>query len=156
MGLTHNHYQIFQTPGFVVLLTEMIHHVRVIPLDGRAHIDSKIRLWNGDSRGHWEGDTLVVETTNFSDKTSFRGSGANLHLVERFTRIGPERVAWEFTVEDPATWKQPWTGGIPFRRVEGPLYEYACHEGNYAMTNMLKGYRADEQAAAAEPKPAGR
>ena len=152
----NNHYQIFQTPGFVVLLTEMIHHVRVIPLDGRPHIDSQIRLWNGDSRGHWEGDTLVVETTNFSDKTSFRGSGANLHLVERFTRIGPERVAWEFTVEDATTWRQPWTGAIPFRRVEGPLYEYACHEGNYAMTNMLKGYRADEQAAAAESKPEGR
>ena len=152
----NNHYQIFQTPGFVVLLTEMIHHVRVIPIDGRPHIDLQIRLWNGDSRGHWEGDTLVVETTNFSDKTSFRGSGANLHLVERFTRTGPERVAWEFTVEDATTWRQPWTGGIPFRRVEGPLYEYACHEGNYAMTNMLKGYRASEQATAAESETTGR
>ena len=152
----NNHYQIFQTPGFVVLLTEMIHQVRVIPLDGRPHIDSQIRLWNGDSRGHWDGDTLVVETTNFSDKTSFRGAGANLHLVERFTRIGPARVAWEFTVEDATIWTRPWTGGIPFRRVEGPLYEYACHEGNYAMTNILKGYRADEQAAAAESEAEGR
>ena len=152
----NNHYQIFQTPGFVVLLTEMIHQVRVIPLDGRPHIDSKIRLWNGDSRGHWDGDTLVVETTNFSDKTSFRGSGANLHLVERFTRIGPARVTWEFTVEDATTWTRPWTGGIPFRRVAGPLYEYACHEGNYAMTNMLRGYRAAEQAAAAESETKGR
>ena len=139
-----------------MLLTEMIHQVRVIPLDGRPHIDSKIRLWNGDSLGHWEGDTLVVETTNFSDKTSFRGSGANLHVVERFTRTGPERVAWEFTVEDATTWRQPWTAGIPFRRVEGPLYEYACHEGNYAMTNMLKGSRASEQTPAAESETKGR
>ena len=149
----NNHYQIFQTPGAVVLLTEMIHHVRVIPLGDRPHIDPKIRLWNGDARGHWEGDTLVVETTNFSDKTSFRGSGANLHLIERFTRTGPDRVVWEFTVEDATIWTRPWTGGIPFRRVEGPVFEYACHEGNYAMATMLRGSRANEQAATvADPK----
>ena len=149
----NNHYQIFQTPGAVVLLTEMIHHVRVIPLGDRPHIDPKIRLWNGDSRGHWEGDTLVVETTNFSDKTSFRWSGANLHLIERFTRTGPDRVVWEFTVEDATIWTRPWTGGIPFRRVEGPVFEYACHEGNYAMATMLRGSRVNEQAATvADPK----
>ena len=125
----------------------MIHHVRVIPLGDRPHIDPNIRLWNGDSRWHWEGDTLVVETTNFSDKTSFRGSGANLHLIERFTRTGPDRVVWEFTVEDATIWTRPWTGGIPFRRVEGPVFEYACHEGNYAMATMLRGSRANEQAA---------
>ena len=143
----NNHYQIFQTPDSVVLLTEMIHHVRVIPLGERPHINPRIRLWNGDSRGHWEGNTLVVETTNFSDKTSFRGSGVNLHLIERFTRTAQDRIAWEFTVEDGTIWTRPWTGGIPFRQVEGPVYEYACHEGNYAMATMLRGSQANRPAA---------
>ena len=142
----NNHYQIFQTADSVVLLTEMIHNVRVIPLDERSHIDSRIRLWNGDSRGRWEGNTLVVETTNFSNKTSFRGAGADLHLTERFTRTAPDQIAWEFTVEDSTTWTRPWSGGIPFKQVTGPLYEYACHEGNYAMPTMLRGSRIDTSA----------
>ena len=143
----NNVHQIFQTPSYVVILTEMIHNVRIIPLDGRAHIDQGIRLWNGDSRGHWEGDTLVVETTNFSGKTRFRGSGANRHLIERFTRVADDTIEWEFTVDDPTTWTRSWTGMLPFARTEGPVYEYACHEGNYGLYNILAGARAAEKSA---------
>ena len=141
----NNHHQIFQTPGYVVILTEMIHNVRIIPLDGRPHIGAGISQWNGDSRGHWEGETLVVETTNFSDKEIFRGSGANRHLIERFTRVDADTIEWQFTVEDPTTWTKPWTGMLPFSKVEGPIYEYACHEGNYGLENLLAGARAEEQ-----------
>ena len=143
----NNNYQIFQTPGYVAILVEMIHHVRIIPLGDHPHIGQRIRLWNGDSRGHWEGNTLVVDTTDFSDKTNFRGSGANLHLVERFTRVDAETIDYRFTVEDPATWARPWTAALPFTKIEGPIYEYACHEGNYGMFNLLAGARAQEKAA---------
>ena len=152
----NNHHQIFQTPGYVVILTEMIHNVRIIPLDGRPHIGAGISQWNGDSRGHWEGDTLVVETTNFSDKEIFRGSGANRHLIERFTRVDADTIEWEFTVEDPTTWTKPWTGMLPFSKVEGPIYEYACHEGNYGMESILAGHRADEKAAEEAAKQGSR
>ena len=145
----NNHHQIFQTPGYVVILTEMIHNVRVIPLDGRPHIGQGIRLWNGDSRGHWDGDTLVVETTNFSDKTNFRGSGASLHLVERFTRVDADTIDWRFTVDDPTTWERSWTAVLPFTKVPGPIFEYACHEGNYGLFNLLAVARAQEKAAKA-------
>ena len=145
----NNNHQIFQTPSYVVMLTEMIHNVRIIPLDGHPYIDRGIRLWNGDSRGHWEGDTLVVETTHFSDEANFRGSGANRHLVERFTRVADDTIEWEFTVDDPTTWTRAWTGMLLFSRMEGPIYEYACHEGNYGMFNLLAGARAEEKAAAA-------
>ena len=142
----NNHYQIVQTSDYVAILVEMIHAVRVIPLDGRPHIDERLRLWNGDSRGRWEGDTLTVETTNFSDKTNFRGSGADLHLVERFRRVDADTIEYEFTVEDQGVWERPWTGMLPFTKTDAPVYEYACHEGNYGMTNLLVGARVEERA----------
>ena len=133
----------------MAILVEMIHAVRIIPLDGRPHIGESLRLWNGDSRGRWEGDTLVVETTNFSDKTNFRGSGANLHLVERLRRVDADTVEYEFTVEDPGAWERPWTGMLPFTKTEASIYEYACHEGNYGMTNLLIGARIEDRTAEA-------
>jgi hypothetical protein len=126
----------------------MIHDVRIIPLDGRPHIPSTIRQWTGDSRGHWEGDTLVVDTGNFSDKTHFRGADRNLHVIERFTRTGPDTIRYRFTVEDPTAFTKPWTGEIAMSPAAGPLYEYACHEGNYSMETMLSAARAQEKAAA--------
>ena len=143
----NNNYQILQTPGYVVILIEMIHDVRIIPLDGRPHLASNIRQWLGDSRGHWEGDELVVDTTNFTDKTPFRGSDRNLHLIERFKRIDAETILYRFTVDDPTAFTKPWSGEAPMTRTPGPIYEYACHEGNYGMTNILSGARADEKAA---------
>ena len=143
----NNNYQILQTPGYVVIFIEMIHDVRIIPLDGRPHLASNIRQWLGDSRGHWEGDELVVDTTNFTDKAPFRGSDRNLHLIERFKRIDAETILYRFTVDDPAAFTKPWSGEAPLTRTPGPIYEYACHEGNYGMTNILSGARADEKAA---------
>jgi hypothetical protein len=141
----NNHYQIVQGPGYVAILVEMIHDVRIIPLDGRPHLPHNIRQWKGDSRGRWEGQTLVVETTNFSGNTSFRGSGPGLRLVERFSRPGQDTLLYEFTVDDPASFTRPWTAQLPMARASGPLYEYACHEGNYAMVNILGGARAAER-----------
>jgi hypothetical protein len=143
----NNNYQILQSPGYVTILIEMIHDVRIIPLDGRPHISKNIRQWMGDSRGHWEGQTLVVDTTNFTDRTNFMGSGENLHLIERFTRTDANTLLYQFTVDDPATFTRPWSGEIPMTKAEGPIYEYACHEGNYSMETMLKGARAQEKAA---------
>ena len=148
----NNNYQIVQGPGYVVILVEMIHDARVIPIDTqnapRPHVDSTIREWLGDSRGHWEGNTLVVETTNFNDKTRFQRAGPNMHLVERFTRTAPDTITYEFTVDDPSAFSRPWTAQIPMKRTEGPIIEYACNEGNYAMEGMLAGARADEKKAA--------
>ena len=144
----NNNLQIIQGAGYVVILYEMIHEARVIPLDGRPHPDASIHQWLGDSRGRWDGDTLVVDVTNFSDKTSFRGSSAGLHLVERFTRLDANTMNYEFTVSDPATWARPWTVAMPMPRVQGVMYEYACHEGNYGLTGQLAGARADERNAA--------
>jgi len=141
----NNNYQIIQTPDAVVIFNEMIHDVRIVPMDGRPHISSGIRHWLGDSRGHWEGDTLVIDTTNFTDKTAFRGSGENMHLAERFTRIDADTLLYEFTVNDPETFTKPWTAQIPSVRSDGAIYEYACHEGNYAMTGMLSSARAEEK-----------
>ena len=139
--------QIFQnTPDHVVLLNEMVHTARIVPLDGRPH--GTLPQWTGDSRGRWEGNTLVVETTNFLRETSFRDSTANLYLVERLTRVDPDTLLYEFTVSDPTTWTRPWTAQIPMRRSESPLFEYACHEGNYGMEGTLSGARAIEKAAA--------
>ena len=138
--------QIFQTSDYVVLLNEMVHAARIVPLDGRLH--GTLPQWKGDSRGWWEGETLVVETTNFLRETSFRDSSANLHLVERLTRIDPDTLLYEFTVSDPTTWRRPWTAQIPMRRSESPLFEYACHEGNYGMEGTLSGARAIENEAA--------
>ena len=122
----------------------MIHDMRIIPLDGRPHLPSSVRQWLGDSVGHWEGDTLVVDTTNFTDKTHFRGSDENLHVVERFTRIGPNAIQYRFTINDPTAFTKPWAGEIVMGKSSGPVYEYACHEGNYSLTSMLSGARAEE------------
>jgi len=143
----NNNYQILQTPGYVVILVEMIHDHRIIPLDGRPHVGAHVRQLNGDSRGRWEGDTLVVETTNFTDKVGFRGARENLHLIERFTRIDRDTIDYQFTVSDETTWTRPWTGVLPLKRIEGPIYEYACHEGNVGMEGILSGARADDRAA---------
>ena len=144
----NNNYQIVQSPGYLAIYSEMIHEVRIIPLDGSPHIAKNIRQWLGDSRGRWEGNTLVVDTTNFTDKTNFKGSTANLHLIERFTRADADTLLYEFTVDDPTTFTRPWTAQIPMSRSEGPIYEYACHEGNYALPHILAGARAEEKAAA--------
>jgi len=147
-GPYNNNFQILETPQQVVILNEMIHSARVIPLDGRPHLASAIRLLMGDSRGHWEGDTLVVDTTNFSGEYSFRGSDENLHLTERFKRLTPETLLYEFTVDDPTAFTHPWTVQIPVTKAKGPIFEYACHEGNYAMTDILAGARAAESRGA--------
>ncbi len=144
----NNNYQIFQGPGYVAILVEMIHDVRIIPLDGRPHLPSTVRQWLGDSRGRWEGNTLVVDTTNFTDKTRFRGSSENLHLTERFTRTDPDTILYEYTVNDPATWTKPWTAQVTMTKSDSRVYEYACHEGNYGMAGILEGARADEKNAA--------
>ena len=146
-GGYNQNVQIFQTPDHVVLLNEMVHTARIVPLDGRPH--GPIPQWVGDSRGRWEGETLVVETTNFLRETSFRSSSANLHLVERFTRVDADTLLYEFTVDDPMTWTRPWTAEIPMRNSAAPLFEYACHEGNYGMEGTLSGARALEKAARA-------
>ena len=145
----NNLLQIMQAPGSVAMLHETNHHTRVIPTDGRPHIPQSIRQWQGDSVGRWEGDTLVVDTTNFSGvAANFRGSGEKLHLVERFTRISDETLIYAFTVEDPTTWAKPWSVEIPMTRNPGPVYEWACHEGNNMIVNILRGARvADEEAA---------
>jgi hypothetical protein len=148
----NNNYQIVQGPGYAVIVVEMIHDARIIPIDppgtARPHLNQGVRQLMGDPRGHWEGDTLVVETTNFTDKTRYQGSTPNMKLTERFTRTAPETLTYEFTVEDPAAFTKPWTGQIPMKHAEGPMLEYACNEGNYAMTGMLAGARADEKKAA--------
>jgi len=146
-GPYNNNLQIVQTPQFVILHTEMIHEARVVPMDGRPHADAKVRQWLGDPRGRWDGDTLVVDSTNFTDRTTFRGSGAGLHLVERFTRIDADTIEYRFTVEDPTTWTRPWTVAYPMTRSDGPMYEYACHEGNYGLRDILSGARWEEKAS---------
>jgi len=147
-GPYNNNLQIVQTPGYVLLFTEMIHDARVVPMDGRPHSSPGLRSWMGDSRGRWEGDTLVVDTTNFTDRTNFRGSGANLHLVERFTRVDADTIDYRFTVEDPTTWTKPWTVAYPIVKTDGPIYEFACHEGNYGLRDILTGARYEERVAA--------
>jgi hypothetical protein len=136
----YSYYQIFQTAGYVVLFTEMIHEARIIPLDGRPHLPQNIRQWSGDSRGRWEGKTLVVDTTNFSPKSYYMGSAENLHLVERFTRVAPDRLDYTVTLDDPTTWTKPWTAVIRLKATREHIYEFACHEGNYvSMVSMLSG-----------------
>ena len=148
-GLYNNHYQIFQTPGHVVIFMEMIHDARIIPLDTRPPLPDGVRQWNGDSRGRWNGDTLVIETTHFTGKTNFRGSADNLHLVERLTRVDADTIDYRFTVTDPTTWTRPWTARVPLNRNDGPLYEYACHEGNDGLAGILQVNRNIEKAEAA-------
>ena len=143
----NNNVQVFQVPGYIVLLNEMVHNARIIPVDGRPHLGSDIRQWVGDSRGHWDGDTLVVETSNFTEKTNFRGSGRNMRLVERFTRVGEDTLLYDYTIDDPESFERPWSVSVPMKRAELPLFEYACHEGNYGMPGSLSGARAIEHAA---------
>jgi hypothetical protein len=144
----HNYYQIVQTPGYVMLLSEAMHDARIIPLDGRPHLPQHIRLWLGDSRGRWEGSTLIVETTNFSPKSSLLGSAENLHVVERFTRTAIDRINYEITLTDPTTWATPWTAVVRLKRTNDKMYEDACHEGNQnVMRGILAGARAKEKAA---------
>ena len=138
--------QLFQTPDHLVMLTEMVHTVRVIPLDGTPPLVEGLRQLSGDSRGHWEGKTLVVETANFEARRDWRGSTEGMRLVERFTRVDADTLEYEFTVTDPETWDAPWTVNLPMRRNEFQMFEYACHEGNYSMEAMLGGARADERA----------
>jgi hypothetical protein len=147
-----NLLQIVQGPGYVTLLHEIDHSTRVIPTDGRPHVPPNIRLWQGDSVGHWEGNTLVVDTTNFTNLTAFRGSSENLHLVERFTRAADDTLMYQFTVEDPTTWAKPWTAEVPWAKTKGPVYEYACHEGNTMIATILHGARVAEEDAAKKGK----
>ena len=152
----NSNLQIVQNAGHVAILQEMIHSARIIPTDGSPHLPPEIRQWMGDSRGHWEGDTLVVDTTNFTDKTAFRNSTANLHLVERFKRVDAETLIYEFTAEDPDTWVRPWTAQIAMVRIEGPIFEFACHEGNLGIANTLSAARAQEKAAEEAAKKVGK
>jgi hypothetical protein len=142
--------QIQQGKGYVAILHEEIHDTRIIPVDGRPHLGPNIRQFLGDSRGHWEGNTLVVDTTNFNDKTNFHGSGENLHVIERFTRVDADTILYQFTVEDPTTWTRPWSAELPMTRIKGPIYEFACHEGNFDMVNNLTQAREQEAKAAEE------
>ena len=142
-GAYNNNVQLFQTPGYVVILNEMVHSTRVVPLDGRPH--GRISQWQGDSRGHWEGNTLVIDTTNFKQGTNVAGTSASTHLIERFTRTDANALLYEFTVNDPTMWTKPWSAIVPMTKTEGPIYEYACHETNYAMSGILAGARAEEK-----------
>ncbi|HEY7444656.1 MAG TPA: hypothetical protein VH701_19660, partial [Vicinamibacterales bacterium] len=146
LGAAYNSYfQIFQTRDHVAILMETIHDARIIPLDGRPHVGQNVRQWHGDSVGRWEGDTLVVETTNYSPKSDFRGARENLHIVERFTRVSPGRIDYEVVVNDPTTWTRPWTAMIPLKLTQEEIYEFACHEGNEGMVGILAGARAQEK-----------
>ncbi len=145
-GPYNNNVQLVQTREYVAILNEMIHDLRIIPMDRRPRAGETILQWMGDSRGHWEGSTLVVETIHFTDERNFRGSGGNLRLVERFTRVGRDTIDYQFTATDPTTWSRPWTAAFPLTKTLEPLYEYACHEGNYlSMAGTLSGARAQEK-----------
>jgi hypothetical protein len=148
-GFYNHNYQIVQTRDHVVILVEMVHDARIVPLDGRPHVSPVIRSWLGDSRGRWDGDTLVVETRNVNDKVFERGVlfgvGGDLQLTERFRRTGADSIDYQFTVNAPGAYTRPWTVATPMARIDGPIYEYACHEGNYAVPNILKGARAQEK-----------
>ena len=141
----NNNLQIFQSAGYVGILQEIVHDVRMIPLDGRPHLPASIRQWRGDSRGHWDGNTLVADTTNFTSKGAFFASATeSLHVIERFTRTAQDTLLYEFTVEDPATWIKPWTAQLPMMKDPNRIFEFACHEGNFGMANTLSGARAQE------------
>jgi hypothetical protein len=147
-GGYNQNMQVVQTKDQVALLTEMVHTVRIVPLDGRAPLSESVRQWSGDSRGHWEGDALVIETANFNPERNWRGSSKEMKLVERLTRTDADTLEYTYTVNDPETWTKPWTVSIPLRRSNLPLYEYACHEGNYSMRNILSGARTMEKTGA--------
>ena len=151
-GGYNSNLQIVQGPGYVAILNETIHDTRVIPLDGRPHLPASVRQWRGDPRGHWEGDTLVIDSSNFTGRTAFRGASERLHVVERLTRTAANTIMYRFTIEDPSTWIQPWSGEAMMVTISSPIYEYACHEGNYGMADILAGARAQEQAEASGKK----
>ena len=148
----NNNFRLIQISGYVVIFNEQIHDARIIPMDGRPHLPQNIRQWMGDSRGHWEGNTLVVDTTNFTAKTNFRGSGENMHLVERFTHTERDTLLYEFTIDDPQSFTKRWTAQIPMTRSPDLIYEYACHEGNYSMFTTLSSARTLEKSAAENTK----
>jgi hypothetical protein len=149
LGAGYNSYfQILQSPKEAVILMETIHDARMIPLDGSPHLPARIQTWLGDSRGHWEGDTLVVDTTNYKPGAFMNISTGKLHVVERYTRTGPDTLKWEITVDDPGAWSKPWSAMVPLRHSKDDLFEYACQEGNYGLQGILAGARADEKAAA--------
>jgi hypothetical protein len=150
-GAYNNNMQVFQTPDAVAILNEMVHEHRIVPLDGRPQLESPLTLWMGSSRGRWDGDTLLVDTTNFKP-TVFRGASGALHLVERFRRADADTLLYEFTVDDPVTWTRPWTVQFPMSRSREPIFEYACHEGNYSLVNILAGARAAEKAEKTAPR----
>jgi hypothetical protein len=149
-----NNHQIFQTRDHVAIKSEVMNETRIIPLDGRPPLDDRIRLWGGSSRGHWEGDTLVVETANYNGRSVMFGSTAEQHVVERFTRVDASTIDYEATISDPASYTEPWTLANTMRAIEGPIYEYACHEGNYGLVNILEGVRAQEAAKAKQQEKA--
>ena len=158
-GFYNHNYLILQAPGYVAILVEMIHDVRIIPLDGRPHLAPTVRQWLGDSRGRWEGNTLVVETTNIDGRVYERlpwntvfGTSENLRLIERFTRVDADTIDYQFTVTDSTVFTKPWTAVTPMSRIEVPIYEYACHEGNYSIMNILKGAREQDRTEAAKAK----
>ncbi|MBI4888501.1 MAG: hypothetical protein HY824_15505 [Acidobacteria bacterium] len=144
----NSNYQIVQAPGYVMILFEMAHDFRVVPLDGRPHVPPEIRQWIGDSRGRWDGDTLVVETTNFNGRNPLRGSSEHMRVVERFTRVNADTIRYQFTIDDQATWTRPWSAELLMRKTIGPLFEHACHEGNYGLYNTLVGARLEDKKAA--------
>jgi hypothetical protein len=144
-GPYNNYVQIFQFPDHVVILNEMIHDARIVPLDGRPHAPSGVRRWQGDSRGRYEGKTLVVDTTNFTGKTNFRGGDEQLHLVERFTRVDADTLLYEFTIDNPTAFTKSWSAALPMTRTTDRVFEYACHEANYSLTGILRGARAEEK-----------
>ena len=147
----NSNLQIVQAPGLFVVQPEMMPVARIVPLDGRPALDTAIRAYRGDSRGRWDGDTMVIETTNYSEKTAWRGSSRNLKVTERLTMTSPTRIRFQFTVEDPSTWTRPWSGEYEMVKIQGPLFEYACHEGNYQLPSILKGARRAEATAAQKP-----
>jgi hypothetical protein len=143
----NSNVQIVQGQGYVSVLQEMIHDTRVIPTDNRPHLPAEVKEWMGDARGHWEGDTLVVETTNFTNRTSLQGAPTTemMKVIEKFSRVDADTVLYQFTVDDPGTWVKPWSGQYTMSKVDGPIYEYACNEGNYGMANNLSGARAQDK-----------
>jgi hypothetical protein len=147
-GAYNNNYQIVQSAGTVMILVEMLHDPRIVPLDRVAPLASNVRQLEGSSRGRWDGNTLVIETANFTDKTAFQGSSEDMRLTERFTRVSDDTLMYRFTVDDPATWTRPWSAEVPWKKAIGPLFEHACHEGNYGLYNTLAGARAEEKRAA--------
>jgi hypothetical protein len=144
----NNFFRIVQSPGHVMILQEMMYEARIIPLDRRPHLDPKVRAYMGDARGHWEGNTLVIDTTNFIGKDDFYGADENLHLTERLTRTDSDTILYQFTVDDPTAFTRPWSGEIPMRRSQEGIFDYECHEGNYALVDILSGARVQEKMAA--------